>query len=110
MKRIALPIVVGSALVLVASTTVLAAARSAPPGAAAQGAAAFAPAPFTPAAHAAVPPTCANSPDGAACSSDSDCQSGKCEGGSCCTKHGDTCDSSSHCCGHQSCGTDGTCP
>lgn len=48
--------------------------------------------------------------DGGACSEDSDCESGECEGGSCCTPHGATCDSSSHCCGHQSCGKDGTCP
>jgi len=48
--------------------------------------------------------------DGGACSSDDECDSGKCEGGSCCTKHGDPCDSTSHCCGHQSCKKDGTCP
>ncbi len=47
--------------------------------------------------------------DGAACSSGDECNSGTCEGGSCCTAHGDTCDSTSHCCGHQSC-TDGSCP
>lgn len=53
--------------------------------------------------------------DGAACSDGDECQSGTCEGGSCCTDHGATCDSSSHCCGHQSCTvaageTSGTCP
>lgn len=47
--------------------------------------------------------------DGGACSSGDECSSGTCEGGSCCTAHGDTCDDSSHCCGHQSC-TDGKCP
>jgi hypothetical protein len=55
-------------------------------------------------------PACqAKGGDGAACSSDEECTSGKCEGGSCCTKHEDPCDSSSHCCGHQSC-VDGKCP
>ncbi len=48
--------------------------------------------------------------DGGACSSNDECNSGKCEGGSCCTKHDDPCDSTSHCCGHQSCGKDGKCP
>jgi hypothetical protein len=53
--------------------------------------------------------------DGAACSGDDECQSGTCEGGSCCTDHDATCTSSSHCCGHQSCNipageTSGTCP
>jgi hypothetical protein len=48
--------------------------------------------------------------DGAACSSNSDCSSNVCEGGSCCTNYGDPCDSSSHCCGHQSCGSNGRCP
>lgn len=48
--------------------------------------------------------------DGAACSSSDECKSEVCEGGSCCTDHGATCDSSSHCCGHQSCKADGTCP
>lgn len=47
--------------------------------------------------------------DGGACSSGDECNSGTCEGGSCCTAHGDTCNDSSHCCGHQSC-KDGTCP
>lgn len=47
--------------------------------------------------------------DGAACSNNDECSSGVCEGGSCCTNYGDSCDSSSHCCGHQSC-TNGTCP
>jgi hypothetical protein len=48
--------------------------------------------------------------DGAACSSNDECSSNVCEGGSCCTDYGATCDSSSHCCGHQSCGSDGKCP
>jgi hypothetical protein len=48
--------------------------------------------------------------DGAACSSKSDCSSNVCEGGSCCTNYGDPCNSSSHCCGHQGCGSDGYCP
>lgn len=48
--------------------------------------------------------------DGAACSSNDECTSNVCEGGSCCTDHGATCDSGSHCCGHQSCGSDGRCP
>lgn len=47
--------------------------------------------------------------DGAACSSDDECASNVCEGGSCCTDYGATCDSTSHCCGHQSC-VNGTCP
>jgi len=47
--------------------------------------------------------------DGAACSCDDECVSKVCEGGSCCTDYGATCDSSSHCCGHQSC-VNGTCP
>lgn len=47
--------------------------------------------------------------DGAACSSDDECNSGKCEGGSCCTKQGAACDTTSHCCGYQAC-KDGTCP
>jgi hypothetical protein len=47
--------------------------------------------------------------DGAACYSGSECKSGVCEGGSCCTAHGSSCDSNSHCCGHQSC-SNGTCP
>jgi len=46
--------------------------------------------------------------DGAACSSSDECVN-TCEGGSCCTAHDDDCDSSSHCCGHQSC-TNGKCP
>lgn len=46
--------------------------------------------------------------DGAACSSDDECK-GVCKGGSCCTDHGDSCNSSSHCCGYQSC-NNGTCP
>jgi hypothetical protein len=50
------------------------------------------------------------SSDGAACSSNDECSSKVCEGGSCCTDYGATCDSSSHCCGHQSCGSDGKCP
>ncbi|MDD2336345.1 MAG: hypothetical protein PHD01_07185 [Geobacteraceae bacterium] len=54
--------------------------------------------------------TSTKSGDGAACSSNDDCSSKVCEGGSCCTDYGATCDSSSHCCGHQSCGGDGTCP
>ena len=48
--------------------------------------------------------------DGAACSCNDECSSNVCEGGSCCTDYGDPCDSSSHCCGHQSCGSDGRCP
>lgn len=48
--------------------------------------------------------------DGAACSSNDECSSTVCEGGSCCTDYGSSCDSSSHCCGHQSCGSDGKCP
>ncbi|MRR54878.1 MAG: hypothetical protein EG822_10270 [Deltaproteobacteria bacterium] len=48
--------------------------------------------------------------DGAACSSNDECSSNVCEGGSCCTNYGDPCDSTSHCCGHQSCGSDGRCP
>ncbi len=60
-------------------------------------------------AAAVAPATAARGADGAACSSGDECQSGTCEGGSCCTAHGDACDSSSHCCGHQSC-TSGTCP
>lgn len=48
--------------------------------------------------------------DGAACSSNDECSSSVCEGGSCCTDYGATCDSSTHCCGHQSCGSDGKCP
>jgi hypothetical protein len=53
--------------------------------------------------------------DGAACSEDDECKSGTCEGGSCCTDTGNTCTSSSHCCGHVSCNipkdeTSGTCP
>lgn len=48
--------------------------------------------------------------DGAACSDNSECNSGVCEGGSCCTAHGAACNSTSHCCGHQSCGEDGKCP
>ena len=48
--------------------------------------------------------------DGAACSSNDECK-GVCEGGSCCTKYGDPCNSTSHCCGHPSQGcTNGTCP
>lgn len=47
--------------------------------------------------------------DGAACSSDDECSSKVCEGGSCCTDYGASCDSSSHCCGHQSC-INGACP
>jgi len=47
--------------------------------------------------------------DGAACSSNDECKSDVCEGGSCCTAHGASCDSASHCCGHQSC-SNGTCP
>jgi len=47
--------------------------------------------------------------DGAACSSDDECSSNVCEGGSCCTDYGASCDSTSHCCGHQSC-INGTCP
>jgi len=47
--------------------------------------------------------------DGAACSSNDECSSNVCEGGSCCTDYGASCNSSSHCCGHQSC-VDGTCP
>ena len=49
--------------------------------------------------------------DGAACSDNSDCNSEKCEGGSCCTKPKDKCDTSSHCCGHppQGC-TNSQCP
>lgn len=47
--------------------------------------------------------------DGAACSGSDECSSGVCEGGSCCTNYGDTCSSSSHCCGHQNC-NNGTCP
>lgn len=46
--------------------------------------------------------------DGAACSSSDECVN-TCEGGSCCTAHDDVCNSSSHCCGHQSC-TNGKCP
>jgi hypothetical protein len=46
--------------------------------------------------------------DGAACSSNDECI-GVCEGGSCCTDHDVPCDSTSHCCGHQSC-TNGNCP
>jgi hypothetical protein len=46
--------------------------------------------------------------DGAACSSDDECE-GKCEGGSCCTRHDEPCNEYSHCCGHQSC-NNGTCP
>jgi hypothetical protein len=48
--------------------------------------------------------------DGAACSGADECKSGVCEGGSCCTDYGASCDSASHCCGHQSCTKDGTCP
>jgi len=49
--------------------------------------------------------------DGGACSNNDECKSGTCEGGSCCTDSGDSCDSSSHCCGHPSQGcTDGKCP
>lgn len=48
--------------------------------------------------------------DGAACSGNDECSSSVCEGGSCCTDYGDPCDSSSHCCGHQSCGNNGRCP
>ena len=47
--------------------------------------------------------------DGAACSNNDECNSNVCEGGSCCTAHGASCDETSHCCGHQSC-TDGKCP
>ena len=47
--------------------------------------------------------------DGAACSTNEECRSNTCEGGSCCTAHGAPCDSSSHCCGYQSC-TNGKCP
>jgi hypothetical protein len=47
--------------------------------------------------------------DGAACSDNNDCKSKVCEGGSCCTDYGATCDANSHCCGHQSC-TNGQCP
>lgn len=47
--------------------------------------------------------------DGAACSGNDECQSDVCEGGSCCTDYGASCDESSHCCGHQSC-TNGFCP
>ena len=47
--------------------------------------------------------------DGAACSENDECQH-VCEGGSCCTDYGKRCDSSSHCCGHQSCTKAGTCP
>ncbi|MFH1532291.1 MAG: hypothetical protein ABIK09_16315 [Pseudomonadota bacterium] len=47
--------------------------------------------------------------DGAACSSNDECESNVCEGGSCCTAHGAPCDSASHCCGHQSCTSD-KCP
>jgi hypothetical protein len=39
--------------------------------------------------------------DGAACSSNDECKSDVCEGGSCRTAHGASCDSDSHCCGHQ---------
>ncbi len=46
--------------------------------------------------------------DGAACSGNSECIH-VCEGGSCCTNYGDPCNSSSHCCGHQSC-NNGKCP
>lgn len=48
--------------------------------------------------------------DGAACSDNDECKSGVCEGGSCCTDYGASCDSSSHCCGHQSCNKNNTCP
>lgn len=48
--------------------------------------------------------------DGAACSGNDECSSTVCEGGSCCTDYGAICDSSSHCCGHQSCGSDNRCP
>lgn len=47
--------------------------------------------------------------DGAACSDKKECESDVCEGGSCCTDYGKSCDSNSHCCGHQSC-TDNFCP
>lgn len=49
--------------------------------------------------------------DGSACSGNGECSSGVCEGGSCCTAHGDPCNLASHCCGHPSQGcTNGTCP
>jgi len=59
-------------------------------------------------ANASATTTTKKGNDGAACSSNDECK-GVCEGGSCCTNYGDPCNSSSHCCGHQSC-TDGTCP
>lgn len=58
---------------------------------------------------ATVAPSARKGGDGAACSTDDECTSGTCEGGSCCTAHGAACTASSHCCGHQSC-TGGTCP
>ena len=49
--------------------------------------------------------------DGVACSNNNECKSGVCEGGSCCTDHGVSCSSTSHCCGHPSQGcTNNICP
>lgn len=108
MKRSTLAASIGAALLLAGATTVLAAGR------AATRAATEPPPAASPAWCAPAVNTVAGSDrkgrDGAACSSGDECQSGTCEGGSCCTAHEDTCDSSSHCCGHQSCGSDGKCP
>src|SRR5512140_2616199 len=107
MKRSTLLVLVGAGLALIVSTSVLAAGRSNVRGAPEPGTSQLAAAlqstealQASPAAGAAI---AGNARDGAACSSKDECKSNVCEGGSCCTDYGASCDSSSHCCGHQSC-------
>jgi hypothetical protein len=108
MKRFTFLVFLGAVLLFASSSAVLAIGR---PGSRA----AAGPDPQGTPAWCAAPSTTVvagdtKGRDGAACSSNSECKSDTCEGGSCCTDHGNTCDSASHCCGHQSCGTDGKCP
>ncbi len=109
MKRSTLLASLGVAVLLAGASTVLAAGR--PGSRAATGADAQSTPAWCPASTSAViVASDTKGRDGAACSSGSECKSGTCEGGSCCTDHGETCDSASHCCGHQSCGSDSKCP
>lgn len=48
--------------------------------------------------------------DRGGCSSDGECCSNACRGGSCCTPSGISCSNSSLCCTRQACGSDGRCP
>jgi hypothetical protein len=103
MNRLWLSLCIAAAVAFMASTGVRAEGRS-PARAAAQPAGAA----LTPARPDAGAQPSRKGRDGAACSSDDECEH-VCEGGSCCTAHDETCDASSHCCGHQSC-TNGSCP